>query len=143
MIFLKKNWIYLLLVCFIIYLFLISTFRTEKLNSNNVIYTVGKVVDIDYSGKVGGYSFVFEYYIDDIKNTGRNFVKKNINNYNQKKLLEKYRDSCFLMKYSSDYNKLYEINIDIPVPDSLYNCNYCSWTILPEWAKKYNAKWDD
>ncbi|HEA30805.1 MAG TPA: hypothetical protein ENH91_12580 [Leeuwenhoekiella sp.] len=133
----RKNNLYKLTIAIIIfgsllYFFIGSDIRRNKLKAENVNFTIAEIKNVEYGARVAPW-FNFQFYgKDHEKFEGQYNLSKNkqlsVQNYDS---LKKYFGRKFIVKYNKkdpSYNELY---LQKQVPDSLNNCKNCHWEKLP------------
>ncbi|MBO6880366.1 MULTISPECIES: hypothetical protein [Winogradskyella] len=127
----KKNKSTILLIAVMVlaalYMFFGYKDRVKHLDSENVAYTIGEITDFGWGSKSSP-SFTFLFSIDGKEKKGfYNITNELATTINNSIAEEEYFGKKFLVKYSVDKPKYYEMYLDKPIPDSLYNCNGCEW----------------
>jgi len=128
---LSKFILILLLVFAGLYMYIGNNDRSTHLNSDNVKYTTGEIIDFGWGAKSPP-SFTFIFYVNDKKIKSYysivNELATTIDNETAKK---QYIGKKYLVKYSTTKPKYNIMDLSKPIPDSLSKCIRCSWATPP------------
>lgn len=135
----KKLWIKAILLGFIIsvgfYMYFGSKYRNRLLNEEPTYYTVGEIVGFQRGAKVSPW-FIYYFYDGQDLRKGTYSINNSLRKESDSYLRRTYVGKKYLIKYSASSPRFNEMYLNIPIPDSLWNCEKCTWAILPEWVQK-------
>lgn len=113
-----------------IYMVVNNMERNYSLNKAEVGYSIGKITGVKYGAKTG-YSFLYEFYIEQNLFEGSMFVENELNRKG-KEYLKTLIGNYYLVKYSKENTKYNELLTNKIVSDSLIdNCLKSSWNTPP------------
>lgn len=114
-----------------LYIYIGVNDRFTHLNSDNVKYTTGEIIDFGWGAKTPP-SFTFIFYVNEKKIKSyysiTDELAMTINNDIAKK---QYIGKKYLVKYSTQKPRYNIMDLRKPAPDSLLKCIKCSWINPP------------
>lgn len=132
MIFLKKNWIgivvWSVLLLILYYAFMKNKERVFYLNEREFLYTIGTTIDYKNPGK-GAPIIEYYFYYEKTMNSENYY---NINTSNLKKEgLKSYVGKKYFVKFSIEKPEYSEIYLDKPVPKDFVYKEGQTWSKIP------------
>lgn len=136
----KKQWtnaiLWGLIISVGLYMYFGSKYRNRLLKEEPTLYVIGKITDIKFPGKRPPYFIYYFYDGEDLrKGTYRVNMDKQLRKESDSYLKRTYVGKKYLVRYSALSPRFNEMYLNISIPDSLWDCEKCTWQVLPEWVQ--------
>ena len=116
-------------ISLLVYAFIGSTIKSNSLNSENVLYSIGTISKFEKGAKVSPW-FIYSYKYKNTFHEGKYIIEGKLRAGSNEELRE-YIGKKFIIKISIENPKWSELYFDKPIPKNLKYEKGQTWNKLP------------